>query len=99
MGNYAHITFNRACRHRASRGAALPCEHPQDDLSQCGSMAWPVRGKATQGMRLHARRTVTEKGSTMIFDKLTSLSPLLLARLLFQRVRSDSLVRNSIYIM
>jgi O-antigen/teichoic acid export membrane protein len=35
----------------------------------------------------------------MIFDKLTSLSPLLLARLLFQRVRSDSLVRNSIYIM
>lgn len=39
------------------------------------------------------------KASPMIFGKHISLSPLLLARSLVHRIRNDSLLRNSIYIM
>jgi O-antigen/teichoic acid export membrane protein len=47
------------------------------------------------------RRTVKEKteASTMNFDEQAISSPWLLVRSLAQRVRSDSLLRNSIYIM
>src|SRR5205823_7781468 len=51
------------------------------------------------GCIFHCMATKKTKASTMFFDKQTSLSPLLLARSLLDRVRNDSLVRNSIYIM
>src|SRR5690348_10158007 len=51
---------------------------------------------------IHAKRqTGMEKmeASTRIFDKQTIRNPRLLARRLIDRFRSDSLVRNSIYII
>ncbi len=57
------------------------------------------RSQAHQGCLCHRRVTEKTKATTMIFDKEPIPSPRLLVRNLVRRLRNDSLLRNSIYIM